>query len=152
MELLLQRWRRPGATPGDLQVDGAFECYTLEDPIRERPGVPVAEWKLHGRSAIPAGRYRITLEHSPRFGPNTLTVNGVPGFAGVRIHAGNDVDDTEGCPLVGDGLEAGDTRIRGGTSRPALNRLKAKVRQAIRDRGEEVWLEIRNPEVEEVAA
>jgi hypothetical protein len=35
-----------------------------EDEIREIPGRPVAEWKVHGKTAIPAGRYRITLEAS----------------------------------------------------------------------------------------
>lgn len=144
MDLLLQRHEGRTATPGELFIDGAFECFTLEDPVRERSGVPVSMWKIPGKTAIGAGRYRVTLEDSPRFGPDTLTIHGVEGFTGVRMHGGNTAADTEGCPLLGDRL-AGET-IAAGTSRPAVARVKAVVRQAI-DAGYEVWIEIRNPEL-----
>lgn len=170
MELLQQRFGNRNATASVLYVDGELETFILEDPVRERGGVPVADWKIPGRTAISAGRFRLTLEDSPRFGPDTITLNNVPGFAGVRMHGGNKVEDTEGCPLTGDQLQsdsgrltlsAGDVgpqmeafvaaaasiEIVPGTSQSALKRLKSKIRQAIRDRGEEVWLEIRNPEI-----
>lgn len=143
MELTLKR--RPsqgGATIGELLEDGVRLCYSLEDEIREIEGRPVHEWKIKGATAIPAGRYRITLENSPRFGADTLTVNDVPGFVGVRMHAGNDADDTEGCPLLGTAVTA--TTIVGGTSRPAVAMATAHVRQAIQ-RGEEVWMDVCNP-------
>lgn len=73
MNIVLQR--RPsvgGATIGELTVDGVRICFSLEDEIREVEGQPVSEWKVKGATAIPAGRYRITLEHSPRFGPDTI--------------------------------------------------------------------------------
>lgn len=41
MELLVQR--EPSTldcTPGSLSIDGVFECYTLEDLVREVPGQP----------------------------------------------------------------------------------------------------------------
>lgn len=125
-------------------VDGAFECYTLEDAIRELPGQPVEMWKIAGCTAIPAGRYRLTMEDSPRFGPDTITVNNVPGFAGVRVHGGNDVEDTEGCPLVGDAIDKSAGTISGAIARGVLKRLKAKIRAAL-DAGEEVWLRVENP-------
>lgn len=143
MNLTLQR--RPsqaGATIGELLEDGVRLCFTLEDEIREIEGEPVSSWKIKGATAIPAGRYRLTLEHSPRFGPGTLTIHDVPGFVGVRMHAGNDAGDTEGCPLLGTHVDG--PTIRGGTSRPAVAMATAHVRQAIA-RGEEVWLDVCNP-------
>lgn len=125
-----------------LAEDGHRLCYVLEDAVREVPGRPVAEWKIHGKTAIPAGEYKITLENSPRFGPNTLTVHDVPGFTGVRIHAGNTEADTEGCPLLG--MEVTPTGIMGGTSRPAVALVKELVRQAIA-RGEVVLMTVANP-------
>lgn len=144
MEIVLQRYAGRTATVGDLLVDGELECHTLEDPVRERVGVAVAMWKVAGETAIPEGRYRVTLEQSPHFGPDTLTVHDVPGFSDIRIHAGNTVGDTRGCPLVGQRIQ-GET-IAAGTSKGALLALKEKVRQAIRWRREEVWIEIRNPQ------
>lgn len=143
MKLTLNR--RPtvgGATIGELFEDGTRLCYTLEDEIRERVGEPVANWKIRGATAIPSGEYRVTLEHSPRFGPDTLTINGVPGFVGVRIHGGNRHEDTEGCPLLG--LRVTDTTIVGGTSAPAVGLVKARVRAALAS-GQHVLLTINNP-------
>jgi len=143
MKLTLNR--RPslgGATIGELLEDGTRLCYTLEDEIRERVGEPVANWKVKGATAIPAGEYRVTLEHSPRFGPDTLTINGVPGFVGVRIHGGNRHEDTEGCPLLG--LRVTDTTIVGGSSAPAVGLVKARVRAALAS-GQHVLLTINNP-------
>lgn len=143
MKLTLNR--RPslgGATIGELLEDGTRLCYTLEDEIRERVGEPVANWKVKGATAIPAGEYRVTLEHSPRFGPDTLTINGVPGFVGVRIHGGNKHEDTEGCPLLG--LKVTATTIVGGTSGPAVKLVKDAVRAALAS-GQQVWIDINNP-------
>lgn len=137
--------RRPslgGATIGEMLEDGARLCYTLEDEIREVVGEPVANWKLRGATAIPSGEYRVTLEHSPRFGPDTLTINNVPGFVGVRIHGGNTHENTEGCPLLG--LRVTDTTIVSGTSGPAVALVKARVRQAL-SAGQHVLLTINNP-------
>ena len=143
MKLVLNRRpSRGGATIGELTHLGELVCYTLEDEIREVLGEPVANWKIRGRTAIPAGDYRITMEHSPRFGPNTLTVNSVPGFTGVRIHSGNTAEDTEGCPLVG--MRVTDVSIVGGTSGPALRKIKAMVEIAVKS-GQTVMLSINNP-------
>jgi len=143
MKLTLQRRPSLGnATVGKISIDGTFACYSLEDQIREVPGQPVESWKVHGKTAIPAGVYRVTLETSNRFGPDTLTVNNVPGFVGVRMHAGNTSEDTEGCPLLG--MQATDASLIGGTSRPAVALIKGEVQRAIA-RGERVIIEIINP-------
>ena len=88
-------------TFGRLFVDDVFECLTLEDEIRERPGVPVSAWKVPKQTAIPAGRYCVRLTMSSRFGRVLALLENVPGFSGIRIHTGNVIDDTEGCILVG---------------------------------------------------
>ncbi len=142
MNLTLQRTHTTGpATFGKLSAEGEFLCYTLEDEVREVPGEPVQTWKIHGATAIPTGRYLVTLENSPRFGPDTLTVNQVPGFIGVRMHAGNTAKDTEGCPLLGLAIHAGG--IVGGTSRPAVDLVKHAVKQAWAG-GEQVWMDVVN--------
>lgn len=148
MMLTLQRTTpagRPRTFGKLLAEDGHRLCYTLEDEVRELPGQPVATWKVKGATAIPAGRYRVSLEHSPRFGPDTLTVHDVPGFVGVRMHAGNTEQDTEGCPLLG--MEVNPHGIVGGTSRPAVALIKHLVRAAA-GRGEAVFLDVVNTTVE----
>ena len=80
------------ATLGGLLVDGKSICWTLEEPWRGN---------CQDISCIPAGRYRLKLEYSPSKKCKLWTVKGVPGRSYVRIHKGNTVDDTEGCPLTG---------------------------------------------------
>jgi len=99
--LLTSNPSRDGATQGVLSLDGVHICYTLEDVVREVPGVPVERWKIKAETAIPAGIYRLSLENSGRFGPDTLTINNVPGFVAIRMHGGNTAANTEGCPLLG---------------------------------------------------
>lgn len=81
-------------TLGELYLNGARFCYTLEDLVRAE-GV-----KVKGKTAIPAGLYRVKLTMSPKFGRITPQILGVENFDGVRMHGGNDPVDTEGCPLV----------------------------------------------------
>ena len=149
MKLTLKRTHAAGSiTFGELFGDGLLLCYTLEDEVREQLGQPVQDWKIHGQTAIPSTSYtnklyRVTLENSPRFGLDTLTIHDVPSFVGVRIHAGNTIADTEGCPLLG--MAINDHGIVGGTSGPAVKLVKAAVKQAIAE-GAQVLLEIANVE------
>lgn len=89
------------STMGEMWIDGQFECYTLEDATRQILGRPVAEWKIVNQTAIPIGTYTLTIDQSTRFGRLMPHILNVPGFSGIRIHAGNTAKDTEGCILVG---------------------------------------------------
>ena len=115
-------------TLGQLYIDGNFFCFTLEDVVREVTDQNVKGWKIEGETAIPYGTYKVVFENSKKFGPETLTLKDVPGFEFIRIHSGNDWDDTEGCILVGYKLVK--DVIAYGSTRPALADLKSKVRNA----------------------
>lgn len=119
---------KDGATIGNMLIDGVPQCYTLEDTVRELPGVPVATWKVAGETAIPRGTYAVTIDQSARFGRLMPHVLNVPGFDGIRIHPGNTPKDTEGCILVGMSI-AGDAYI--GASRVAFGVLFAKMQAAL---------------------
>lgn len=111
MKLLLKRkFKGPDYTIGDLFLEGKFFCNTLEDPVRILPlvcfdtaqGVQCrCKEKEYGRTAIPAGRYKVTMAYSPRFKRKLPYLHDVPHFLGILIHSGNDASHTEGCILVG---------------------------------------------------
>ena len=71
---------------GQLYVDGEYFCDTLENTDY----------------AIPTGFYRLRVTMSPRFRIYLPILDGVIGRSGIRIHAGNTIDHTEGCILVGE--------------------------------------------------
>lgn len=125
------------STIGTLCVDGAEVCYTLEDVQRGTDPATVKDWKIAGQSAIPVSTYGISITYSTRFKRDLPLLDGVPGFAGVRIHPGNTAADTEGCILVG--------RVKGpnyvSESRAAFNDLYKKIESAL-DAGDKVTLEI----------
>jgi len=116
MELTLRRIaRKPTYTIGWLYIDGEKFCDTIEDTDRGlNQSLPISVNKAKkkaGVTAIPAGRYRITLNiQSQKFkdraayafckGYLPRLIN-VPAFEGVLIHIGNTPKDTEGCILVG---------------------------------------------------
>ncbi len=146
MHITVQREpSRNMTTLGKLYVNGEFFCGTLEDEVREVSGRPVAEWKQWGRTAIPCGLYEVTLEDSPRFGPSTMTVNGVHGFDKIRIHAGNTHEDTHGCLLVG--VRIGSEAAVVSQSRRTLAELKKRVAADI-EAGKTVLIEYKNPVAE----
>lgn len=105
MEFMLTRVAKlKGYTIGHLTIDGTYLCDTLEPTWRN---LKAGARKLKGRTAIPEGRYALVVTHSPRFGRWLPLLLGVPGFSGIRIHAGNTAADTEGCILVGQNLKKG---------------------------------------------
>lgn len=112
MKLRIKRtFRGADYTIGQLYVDGAYFCDTLEDTDRGlHSGMSadaVKERKVSGRTAIPEGTYKVTVARSPRFGRDLPKLHGVPGFSGILIHAGNSHTDTSGCILVGENRAKG---------------------------------------------
>lgn len=98
MELILRRMESTGIhTGGKLYINGSYFCETLEDPERDIE----EEGKVYGKTAIPLGRYGIEVTYSPKFKRMMPLIKDVPNFDGIRIHAGNTVADTDGCPMVG---------------------------------------------------
>lgn len=122
MELRLKRIaKKETYTIGRLYADGKYVCDTIEDRDRGlSQSLPVSvnvAKKRKGMTAIPTGRYRVTLDvQSPKFskyksydwckGYLPRLIN-VPAYEGILIHAGNTAQNTEGCLLVGENKVVG---------------------------------------------
>lgn len=138
-----RKWKKEEYTIGNMMVDSLWFSNTLEDAVRTGA-------KIHGRTAIPAGKYKVRMDTvSPRFknrawakpyGGIVPRLVDVPGFEGVLIHPLNTADETDGCIGVG------------------LNKQKGKILDSVKTyrtlmdfhlipaakRGEEIWIEIIN--------
>lgn len=117
-------------THGDLFIEDHWVCVTLEDQVRDGP-------KIAHETAIPAGRYPVVITPSQRFHHLLPLLLNVPGFEGVRLHAGNTTADTSGCILVG----ASRTHDQVLHSRIAMVSVQTAIAQALA-RGEPVWITI----------
>ena len=147
----LKRWFEHKIDAGKLTQECYF-CDTLEPTWRNLNGIALkpeevnAKYsrqsgkvarKIPGHTAIPEGSYRVLVTLSPRFKEWLPYVQGVPGFEGIRIHAGNYPDDTQGCILVGE------NKVKGMVvnSRIWLTRLMKRI-QAAENQGEGIWITI----------
>lgn len=148
MEILLERVvRADNYTEGKLSFDGEPICDTIEDRDRDENQNGVFdgdEAKVYGETAIPNGRYRVTLDHSPKFSPRyggkrIPFVHDVPGFQGVRIHTGNTAADSLGCIIVGVRAGAG---VVASSKDTFLNKVLPPM-EAADERGEGMWLTVR---------
>lgn len=144
MELKLKRIALQDTyTIGRLYVDNHYFCDTLEDKVRDI----AKEGKVYGKTAIPYGRYEITMKvQSPKYSqrasyawckgylPRLLNV---PHFEGILIHSGNDATHSDGCVLVGENKVKGQVI----NSMATLKRLISILKYAS-DRGEKIWITI----------
>ena len=114
------------STEGRLYINGVFECFTVEDADR---GLERGGSKIQNKTAIPKGEYEVVWNHSNHFKKDMPQIMNVPGFEGVRIHAGNSSADSEGCIIVGAINDSMDDDFIGG-SKIAVGRLYPKIHDA----------------------
>ena len=81
-------------TRGNLYVDGKLYSNTIEPPLRGNA--------THRKGAIPKGWYKVRVTYSQKFKRQMPLLYMVPGFEGIRIHAGLSVKNTQGCICVGE--------------------------------------------------
>jgi len=145
MEIELYRYgRHSNHTAGALSISGMFECFTLEDPIREE--------KIPEETAIPSGRYQIKMRNEGgmvkrykdkyKWHDGMLWLQNVPDFEWVYIHIGNYVRDTEGCILVGETPVTDLAHPMIGSSTGAYVNLYKEILRVL-DSGEDVWIDIK---------
>lgn len=139
MEITLKRdKKRKHYTLGTLSIEGEPFCSTHEPTWRDiGPGGKGR--KVLGKTAIPEGRYPLYVTRSPKFGQWLPLLLHVPQFKGVRIHAGNTAEDTEGCILVGYASDKYPGRLL--DSRLWLHRLLRRLGE--RPEGEMVWITVK---------
>ena len=137
------------ATNGLLFIDGVFECYTLEDEVRDV--------KVMSETAIPLGTYEIKFrniggfdtKYKARYGSTfhkgMLELQNVPNFKYILIHTGNTDSHTAGCLLLGEtqqDLDKGKDGFVGGSG-DAYKKMYPKVRDALLNK-EKVTIEYSN--------
>lgn len=136
----------PERCAGPLTYQEKPFAWVVEDTDRGlTQGMTLAQMqalKVQGRTAIAAGYWPIVLRTSTKFGPDTLTVL-VLGHQLIRIHPGNDEDDTEGCICPGLGLvrDAAGTPLRTERSALAVDWLEKQLVPHLKVGGE-AWLRI----------
>lgn len=121
--LKLERiWLKSSYTVGKLYVEDRYFCDTLEDKVRDLSKGK----KIYGQTAIPAGKYGVTMTYSPKFRREMPLILNVKHFTNIRIHPGNTADETEGCILVGE------NKVKGGliNSRFHSDRLNEIIKSA----------------------
>jgi hypothetical protein len=132
LELHLQRTAHlADRTLGNITRNGVHQCFTCEDKVRP------AGVKVPGATAIPAGRYRVTVEYSPTFGKHLPRLQAVPGFDGILMHGGNGPEDSRGCILCG--MMQDSSKIW--NCPPAVQKLIDMIELTTEARGQ-VWLTI----------
>lgn len=120
-----------------MYIDGVYFCDTVEDTDRgltqSMSEEKILAIKVYGKTAIPIGRYKVTLTFSKKFKRVLPLVNAVKGFLGIRMHNGVNADSSLGCIIVGE------NKIKGGVinSRVTMERLMAKLRGQ-----KEIWITI----------
>ncbi len=124
-------------TESELYVNSIQYCYVLEDVGRPH-GVKIDE-----ETCIPEGSYKAVITRSTRFKKDMILLYNTEEktverfgvrFTGIRVHGGNTIEHTAGCPLVGF------KRAQGKVYNSASDELLKRVQTAI-DAGESIdWI------------
>lgn len=126
-----RKYKLPTYTIGKLYIDGEYFCDTLEDKDRgltdSMSVSEISKLKVKGETAIPTGKYKVTVTYSNRFKKMMPLINDVKGFAGIRIHSGNINSDTEGCVLPGFNKVKGQVV----NSKDTYNKLFSKIQAVV---------------------
>ena len=150
--LVDRKYRKSSYTIGKLYIDGEYFCDTLEDRDRglkqTDPLAVIRRVKIPNETAIPAGKYQVTLKiKSPKYSQRKQydfcdgyvpTVLNVPGFERILIHIGNTNKDTSGCLLVGQNTQVG--KVLNSTT--TFKKLYAILEKASNE-GRRIWIEYR---------
>ena len=141
------------ASNGMLFIDGVFECYTLEDEVRDvkvmhETAIPLGEYEIKYRT-VGGWFTREKARYDKKFGAGwfkgMLELQDVPNFTYVLIHSGNTDESTSACLLLGNTQQDLDMGKDGfiGSSRLAYESFYPKVRDAL-DAGEKVTIKYSN--------
>ena len=147
-----RRYKKPTYTISNVFIDGEWFCNFMEDRDRgltsDMSLAQIRSIKVAGETAIPSGRYAVTLKvKSPKYAamktyasfcggymPRLLDVT---GFDGILIHPGNYATDTQGCLLPGLNKRKGAVLDSVATFKRMYERLKAAS-----DRNEKIYITI----------
>lgn len=126
---------KEGFTRGALSFEGKPFCFTVEDEDRHLETHPEA--KIHGKTCIPRGHYRITVSFSHHFGKLLPEILNVPNYSGIRAHGGNKAENSEGC------LICGRVQTPDGVAQcaPVIQRMIDTI-QSVEEEGGECWIKI----------
>ena len=132
------------STLSQLYINGIFQCYLLEDKIREV--------KIASQTAIPKGAFSLKLNtygaknvnYKKAFGKlheGMIEITGLPNFSFVYIHTGNTIKDTAGCPLCGFGFQFTDGDFQVSQSIAAYKMVYPKLVALAKDNSNRIIIE-----------
>lgn len=134
----------------------SFRSFCLED------GVSPTGQKIAGQTRIPAGKYELklqktdtplTIKHRKDYAntgwfkanPNWyhIEVTGIPNYAGVYVHSGNDDAHTLGCLLPNYAFDLSVTDNQGSKSLLAVSDFYA-ICYPLLEKGEKVFIDVKD--------
>ena len=132
------------STLSQLYINNIFQCYLLEDKIREV--------KIALQTAIPKGVFRLKLNthgaknvnYKKAFGKlhqGMIEISGLPNFSFVYIHTGNTIKETAGCPLCGFGFQFVDGNYQVSQSVAAYKMIYPKLVALAREPNNKIVIE-----------
>ena len=140
MEIRVDRkYKKDTYTVSNLYVDGVWFCNVIEDRDRglrcDHPLEYISRIKVPGETAIPTGRYVVTLTvQSAKFSQKANyawckgflpRIVGVPGFDGILFHAGSSAASSAGCLIVGMNTEKGKVTASMSTLKKLYEKMKS---------------------------